>query len=74
MERLRVFRKGANYYKEWENIINQDAGNRVSEYAKNHLREDFADTVALYVKDPNKLKKDFPNRFDFMEKWLKGAI
>lgn len=41
---------------------------------KNHLREDFADTVALYVKDPNKLKKDFSNRFNFMKKWLKGAI
>ena len=43
----------------------------MSEYAKNHIREDFADSVALYVSNPSKFQKDFPNRFNFLEKWLK---
>ena len=42
--------------------------------AKNHLREDFADSVALYVINQDKFKEDFPNRFNFMEKWLKGGL
>ena len=61
-------------YKEWEDIINQDGGNRVSKYAENHIREDFADSVALYVTNLEDFKKDFPNRFNFMEKWLKGGM
>lgn len=59
------------YKQEWEDIINKDGGGRVTEYAKNHIREDFAESVALYVFDQIQFKKDFPNRFYFLEKWLK---
>ena len=64
----------AESYTEWDSIIQKDGGKRVSQYAKNHLREDFADSIALYCENPLDFQKKFPNRFVFLEKWLKKSI
>lgn len=53
----------------WISAINKDNG-VVTEYARASFREDFAESVAEYVTNKEKFKKEFPNRFEVIEEIL----
>jgi hypothetical protein len=54
-----------------ERVLNantQITDQHVTGYGETNEFEDFADTVAMYLLDPAKLKAIAPQRWDFMEK------
>jgi hypothetical protein len=61
----------------WENIVAQDkarSGGQVSKYGSTDLEEDFAETVALYLQNPNSkgAKELYPARFRFLDELYKN--
>lgn len=60
---------------EWLNARDTDfklgSGVSVSNYGKVHIHEDFAESVAMFVSNPEKLKKEFPSRYEILKKIIR---
>jgi uncharacterized protein YukE len=60
---------------EWQDIIDADfaVSGQLSptSYGLTHVREDFAESVAMYLKDPVVFETDFPNRAAYIKEALK---
>lgn len=52
-------------YTNFGNAVEAD-GNTVTDYSKNSLSEDFADSVALYLANTDSFTKDFPARANYI--------
>lgn len=52
--------------KQWENVVKLDGKGYPTEYSKVTSVEDFAESVAEVVTNPEKMKSNFPNRYKFI--------
>ena len=65
----------ASETQEWQDIIDADfnvSGKQSpTNYGLTHVREDFAESVAEYLRDPIAFENDFPNRAEYIKEALK---
>lgn len=67
----------AEKLKTWESIAAKDkslGGGQVSRYGSTHIEEDFAETVALYLQNPNSnsVREVYANRFQYLDELFKN--
>ncbi|MFR4251214.1 MAG: minor capsid protein [Christensenellales bacterium] len=62
--------KRFSYESMWTNAMSSDkmvsGKDSCTDYGKNDPAEDFAESIAMYSRDKNEFKKDFPNRSDIL--------
>ena len=71
---------GGNLYStsdEWKKAVAADDAkygfrNYPATYAGKHSREDFAESIKLFINDKEKFKEEYPNRAAFLRKMAQG--
>ncbi|MBR1935658.1 MAG: hypothetical protein IJ835_06370, partial [Muribaculaceae bacterium] len=62
-----------NKAQEWRDAVSKD-GKYPTDYARMSIKEDIADSLALYIKDRNYFKKEFPDRARLIGELIRLAV